>query len=88
MWGYCVLNTAEVRVVHDEVGVGNRGLGYPMFRDMGGGACVAVQTREVDPEWMDGHCCCQAFGFVPRGEESTGNLKDLGEYRSGLYFSL
>lgn len=48
MWGYCVLNTAEVRVVHDEVGVGNRGLGYPMFKDMGG-PCVAVQNKGSGP---------------------------------------
>lgn len=36
MWGYCVLNTTEVRVVHDAVGVENRGLGNPMFKGMGG----------------------------------------------------
>lgn len=76
MWGYCVLNTTEVRVVHDEVGVGSRGLGYLMFKDMGGLVWLC-KTREVDPEWPEGHCCCQASGFVLRGEESTGNLKEF-----------
>ncbi|KAK7811853.1 hypothetical protein U0070_024116 [Myodes glareolus] len=42
-------------VVHDEVGVGNRGLGYPMFKDMGGGALYgcAKQGKWTLSGWMD-----------------------------------
>lgn len=73
MWGYCVLNTTEVRMVHDEVGVGNRGLGNPMIKDMGGLVWLC-KTREVDPEWMEGPCC---FWLCPERRRKHRKLEGL-----------
>lgn len=75
-WDCRVLNTTEVKVVHEEVGVRNPGLRNPLFKDIrekGGGLGGSAKPEKVGPEWTEGRSYW-VFGFVLREKEGTGNF--------------